>query len=298
MKPLALAVSLAYASSVSACPDVEAFPDFFCDGSPYRVAFFGDSITVGKKWDYNTQPSNVRGYVGRFAEHHPSLIVDNFGDGGEDTSRGTKRFNKTFRNRVGQYKIIHINEGVNDYYKPGKSASKTRSALESMMRMASNVGAVPVLSNLSANKRRGQSSWVNSVNRAIDNETDVDFYSLGSSVLSSKDSLHPSGQGYDKMFWLANQKIWDKARARRPRDTDGDGVYDFVEQQKGLNLYNPDSDGDGVSDGEELYVYGTNPFVIDSDDDGYTDGQEVSMGTNPGSKIPQAPTLTSLQPLP
>ncbi len=44
------------------------------------------------------------------------------------------------------------------------------------------------------------------------------------------------------------------------RDSDNDGVPDYVELAKGLNpLGGPDSDGDGWSDLEEL-VYGTNPL--------------------------------------
>lgn len=289
---------LACPHSAAACPDVEGFPDMLCNGDAFRVAFFGDSITVGQKWDYNNISQGSKGFVGRFAQQHPNMIVGNFGNGGEDTNQGLRRFTNTFKNRFGQFRIIHINEGVNDYYNVPKSAASTKSALLAMVRIASNIGALPVLSNLAPNRRRGQSSFVASVNRLIKSVTDVDFYSLGNSVPSPKDGLHPSGHGYDLMYFLANWKMWEKAKSRRPADTDGDGVYDFIEQQKGLDLYNPDTDGDGASDGEELYVYGTNPFVTDSDGDGYTDGQEATMGTNPASKLPQKPTLTNLQALP
>lgn len=298
VRPVILAAALLCVRTAAACPDIEAFPDFYCNGDAYRVAFFGDSITVGAKWDYNSISSDTRGYVGRFAKHHPSMIVENQGVGGEDTNQGLRRMSNLFRNRTGRYRIVHINEGVNDYYNFPRSAEKTRAALLSMVRMVSNIGAVPVLSNLAPNRRRGQSSFVASVNKLLRGHAEVDFYSLGNSVPSARDGLHPNGPGYDQMFELANQRIWDKARSRRPKDTDGDGVYDFVEQRRGLNMYSPDSDGDGASDGEELYVFGTDPFNADSDGDGFTDGQEATMGTNPGSKIPQAPTLTGLQALP
>lgn len=298
VRQVILATAVLCAQSANACPDVEAFPDFYCNGDAYRVAFFGDSITVGAKWDYSNMSNGSKGYVGRFAKHHPSMIIENHGNGGEDTNQGKRRLSSLLRNRIGRYRIIHISEGVNDYYNFPRSAAKTKSSLISMVRIVSNAGAVPVLSNLAPNRRRGQSGFVASVNRLLNGVADVDFYSLGSSVPSAKDGLHPNGPGYDRMFEVANQQIWNKARSRRPKDTDGDGVYDFVEQQRGLNLYSPDSDGDGASDGEELYVYGTNPFSSDSDGDGYTDGQEATMGTNPASKVPQAPTLTSLQALP
>ena len=44
----------------------------------------------------------------------------------------------------------------------------------------------------------------------------------------------------------------------------------------------PDTDGDGLSDGDEVSVYGTDPLDPDSDDDGLSDGDEVDVvGTDP-----------------
>lgn len=43
----------------------------------------------------------------------------------------------------------------------------------------------------------------------------------------------------------------------------------------------PDSDDDGLLDGEEVNTYGTDPLVADSDGDGESDFHEVSMGFNP-----------------
>ena len=59
-------------------------------------------------------------------------------------------------------------------------------------------------------------------------------------------------------------------------DDDGDGLSDVDE----INIYgtNPkraDSDGDGISDPDELQVYQTNPLVADMDNDGLSDGAEV-----------------------
>ncbi len=43
-----------------------------------------------------------------------------------------------------------------------------------------------------------------------------------------------------------------------------------------------DSDSDGVSDGREIFIYGTDPAIADSDEDGLSDGDEInSYGTDP-----------------
>ncbi len=42
-----------------------------------------------------------------------------------------------------------------------------------------------------------------------------------------------------------------------------------------------DSDGDGLSDDDEVNIYGTNPLAYDTDNDGIGDGVEVRMGTDP-----------------
>ncbi|MFT4939232.1 MAG: hypothetical protein ACI88A_002268, partial [Paraglaciecola sp.] len=43
----------------------------------------------------------------------------------------------------------------------------------------------------------------------------------------------------------------------------------------------PDADGDGLGDGEEVDTYGTDPQVPDTDEDGLSDGEEIAIGSNP-----------------
>jgi len=71
-------------------------------------------------------------------------------------------------------------------------------------------------------------------------------------------------------------------------DTDGDGYNDWVELNKGFSPHNPrmvklednDYDNDGLSDSMELNFHTdlTNP---DTDGDGYLDGDEISGGYDP-----------------
>lgn len=69
----------------------------------------------------------------------------------------------------------------------------------------------------------------------------------------------------------------------RTLDSDGDGLTDWEEIHiYGTDPYNPDTDGDGLTDWEEIYVYGTDPLNPDTDFDGLTDGAEILVfGTDP-----------------
>ena len=46
-----------------------------------------------------------------------------------------------------------------------------------------------------------------------------------------------------------------------------------------------DTDGDGLSDADEDWMYGSDPFLVDSDWDGSPDGAEVANGTDPLDRL-------------
>lgn len=48
-----------------------------------------------------------------------------------------------------------------------------------------------------------------------------------------------------------------------------------------VNIPKKDSDGDGLSDSDEINIYKTDPYKADTDGDGITDGEEIARGTNP-----------------
>ena len=58
-------------------------------------------------------------------------------------------------------------------------------------------------------------------------------------------------------------------------DYDKDGLPNDQEATIGTDPRNPDTDGDGLKDGEEVNTYGTNPLKADSDDDGLNDYDEL-----------------------
>jgi hypothetical protein len=66
-------------------------------------------------------------------------------------------------------------------------------------------------------------------------------------------------------------------------DTDDDGVFDNKELRIGTNPLKADTDGDGLTDGQEVQEYGTNPLERDTDKDGWGDASEIEKGTNPNA---------------
>ena len=87
-------------------------------------------------------------------------------------------------------------------------------------------------------------------------------------------------------------------------DVDEDGLSNRGETQRQTNILSSDSDGDGLSDGDEVNIHGSDPTKQDSDGDGLSDGAEVSTDddyrTNPTVKdtdedgIPDGEEQTSL----
>lgn len=65
------------------------------------------------------------------------------------------------------------------------------------------------------------------------------------------------------------------------QDKDGDGVLNLFEYRLGTRPDLPDTDGDGLTDYQELFVYGTNPTRRDTDGDGIEDNVEIANGTDP-----------------
>jgi len=81
---------------------------------------------------------------------------------------------------------------------------------------------------------------------------------------------------------LSNDKMLDAALDKtRLLDTDLDGLSNEEEKKNGTDPNNPDTDGDGLLDGDEVNFYHSNPTKSDTDGDGYKDGEEVRNGYSP-----------------
>jgi len=68
-------------------------------------------------------------------------------------------------------------------------------------------------------------------------------------------------------------------------DFDDDGLGSFNESASGTKVFDSDSDGDGLSDGDEVLRYQTDPVSEDSDGDGAADGVEIDYGFDPLNEL-------------
>ncbi len=83
-------------------------------------------------------------------------------------------------------------------------------------------------------------------------------------------------------------------------DDDGDGLSNVAEDDLGTDPDDPDTDNDGLTDGQEVNEHGTLPKDPDSDNDGMLDGWEVEHNLDPlnggdADDDPDGDGLTNLQ---
>ncbi|MCB1614823.1 MAG: hypothetical protein KDI30_02305 [Pseudomonadales bacterium] len=79
-------------------------------------------------------------------------------------------------------------------------------------------------------------------------------------------------------------------------DDDGDGIPNYLEfstvdlSAGETGKYEFDSDGDGLGDGQEIAIFGTNPTVFDTDNDGIPDGLDnhLTAGDSDGDRVKNA----------
>jgi hypothetical protein len=95
---------------------------------------------------------------------------------------------------------------------------------------------------------------------------------------------------------LTNDEELQKGTNPASPDTDSDEVNDKIDafpldktewhdsNNNGIgDNKDPDADGDGIPNEDEIKIYGTSPFSADSDNDGLDDSQEIHLGASPNS---------------
>ncbi|WP_226671325.1 polymorphic toxin-type HINT domain-containing protein [Metabacillus litoralis] len=153
----------------------------------------------------------------------------------------------------------------------------------------------------------GDGTWHDSaLKRAIDNQVSVYTIGLGSSIdinLLKKIASETGGKYYHAS--TANElgerfgEVADETTGNGDKDSDNDGLSDLLETN-GIRVgngkfiksdpNNSDTDGDGLLDGEEIFIdnYNNNQYGLmssepnkrDSDNDGLDDYTEVEFGTD------------------
>ncbi len=103
-------------------------------------------------------------------------------------------------------------------------------------------------------KLDGRERSESNLNR-LTNEKQDGFYGFVIGLMFTRASVGASGGGSD--------------------DPDRDGLSNAAEKETGSDPNNADTDADGLSDGDEVNQYQTNPLKADSDGDGLFDGTEV-----------------------
>jgi lysophospholipase L1-like esterase len=276
-------------SLASACPDIDGITDLNCD-KKLVIVCFGDSITSGRG------DSAGLGYPGRLKLLLPNAEIYNLGVPGENTYSGRNRAAVQFPTIPADYTIIL--QGVNDYWVSRPSAVTTRNNLLEIKAIAESFGSAAVIANLLPLNRTKQGPWVLEVNNAINPFTGINFFSLGKSVLSS-DNIHPNGTGYQLMATRVRDFLQAVSLVNKPADLDSDGVYDIAEPFYGTDPTLWDTDGDGISDGDEIFKYGTDPLKVDTDGDGFSDYDEIFvLGSDSLDPRPKAPVIKSIKVMP
>lgn len=104
--------------------------------------------------------------------------------------------------------------------------------------------------------------------------------------LVAGDDTEANGLIYGGVVWTMGASIPPNLKVSGGiQDSDGDGLSDSREADIGTDPYDPDTDKDGLSDGEEVLDYGTDPLNPDTDWDQLKDGPEVhEHGTDPNDR--------------
>ncbi len=95
-------------------------------------------------------------------------------------------------------------------------------------------------------------------------------------------AANPDAAGFNYLAYFLEAGSCDPAS---DPDSDGDGLTDWEEVVVwGTDPFDEDTDDDGLLDGEEVYQYNSDPTAVDTDEDGLRDGAEaLYWGTDPAN---------------
>jgi hypothetical protein len=119
-------------------------------------------------------------------------------------------------------------------------------------------------------------------------DSDGDTFTDGEEVLTYETDptdidLYTEDYDLDEIpdTWEDLYACTDYATSDATDDDDSDGLDHLAEYLAGTDPCEEDTDGDTLTDGEEVNTHGTDPLDTDTDDDLFRDDYEVSEGTDP-----------------
>lgn len=252
------------------CPKVAGIADFNCDGEAH-VVVLGDSIVTGIG---DSENEDYGGYVLRAQQRLSDATFYNFGVPGQMTPFLLIELQQAFKGRgipgladaLIKADLVVLDEGRNDSAM-GKMPSKTARNLQRAADLInefvkSETGHKPLVVRavLTRSTREKQSAWVQELEGLIARSStsvmpaDLRFDKVPTKLLA-KDGLHPTSNGYElmaKVFVRYLRETYAEHAKSSHKDADNDGLYDMYERSRfGTDPHNPDTDGDGLLDGED-----------------------------------------------
>jgi lysophospholipase L1-like esterase len=261
---LALSFNCAFA-----CPAIGRLPDFNCNGH-IDITVLGDSLVAGVG-----DKQRKGGYVARAKDRLAEAAFYNYGVPGETSLQLIRKLQRefsvnypsTFVKNIVVSDIIFLDTGRNDRWLNGpplatyRNLQRARQLIEDKVFAESGHRPLIVTAVLTLPNRVLQEPWVRQLNNFLIksnssiNPADLRFDKVSKSLLSA-DNLHPAAAGYRYMAdVLVNYLLTNyvrSARKLRP-DRDQDLLYDEYEEEVfGTSPDHPDSDFDGLLDGEDI----------------------------------------------
>lgn len=260
------------------CPLIGGYPDYNCD-SQINFAVLGDSLAFGFG---DLQNGNKGGYVTRAARKLPNISIDNFGVNGQTTPQLIALLDDTFQDESSSLytsllsaDVIFLDLGRNDRWFFGlpsttlKSLKYISASLKSRIEKRTGTAPLVITAVLMLPNRGSQGPWVKELNSLIlkssSKSAPADLrFDLVSKRLLGSDQVHPTSLGYialGKTFFSYIKKTLPRKIRQLRSDSDQDGVFDYFESKRyGTDPLNPDTDGDGNSDADEIFFLNSNPL--------------------------------------